>query len=329
MDDIAQMRAELAQLRAELSTLRGGGAGERCSERPPGGSATSRRQLLTLAGASAAGVAGVALAGGRPVAAADPNDVVKNVANPVVAATTLNGSMPTPIFGLFNNATSGEASALYMFSQSAGAPTLRGDNDAIGGVALAGNAPGGRDVLARGSGRIAMDDHVFGGTNQYAPGEFHQSGGTFYAMVSPTVRRVIASPGSAGALTAIEPRRVYDSRSPAPSPGRLGAGESRVISVANGRDLQSGGVNVADIVPSDATVIVFNLTVINTASSGFLSITPAPTTVISASTINWIGDAQVAANSSMVGLAGTREVRVHCGGVGSTDFTLDILGYHR
>lgn len=329
MDDIAQMRAELAQLRAEVAALRGGGATERCGQRPQEGAATSRRQLLTLAGASAAGVAGAAFVGGRPVAAADPNDVVKNVPNAVVAATTLNGSMPTPIFGLFNNATTGEASALYMFTQSAGAPTLRADNDAAGGVALAGNAPGGRDVLARGSGRIAMDDHVFGGSNQYAAGEIHQAGGTFYAMVSPTVRRVVAAPESAGALTAIEPRRVYDSRSPAPSPGRLGAGESRVIPVANGRDLQSGGVNVADIVPVDATVIVFNLTVINTASSGFLSITPAPTTAISASTVNWIGDGQVSANSSMVGLAGTREVRVHCGGIGSTDFTLDVLGYHR
>ncbi len=101
-----------------------------------------------------------------------------------------------------------------------------------------------------------------------------------------------------------------------------------MIPDASGRDLQSGGVNVADIVPSDATVIVFNLTVINTASSGFLSVTPAPAT-ISASTVNWIGDGQVSANSSMVGLAGTREVRVHCGGIGSTDFTLDVLGYHR
>jgi hypothetical protein len=35
------------------------------------------------------------------------------------------------------------------------------------------------------------------------------------------------------------------------------------------------------------------------------------------------------AKSAIVGLIGGRQVRVHCGGSGSTDFALDVLGYHR
>ena len=209
---------------------------------------------------------------------------------------------------------------------------MRADNDAaggIGGVAVSGNAPGGRDIHARGSGRIAMTDHAFGGANQYEHGEIHQAAGTFFAMVTPSSRRVLAAPDAAGALTAIDPRRVYDTRVSEPFFGRIAAGQSRVIPVDNGRSIDTGAVTVADVVPADATVIVFNITVVNTIGDGFLSVTPTPTTAISASTVNWIGGGAVVANSSIVGLVGGRQVRVHCGGSGSTDFALDVLGYHR
>ncbi len=328
-DELGSLRAELDTLRAELEELRQVNA----RSREVGGVATSRRSLLRLAGAGAVGAVGAVVAGGaRPVAAADPNDVVKNAVNPVVGATTLTGSFGFPIDGLFNNATSGDASALYLFTQSGDAPTLRADNNAAGGlgaVALAGNAPGGRDVLARGSGRIAMEHHTFSSIYQYSSGEIHQSDGTLYAMVSPTVRRSLAGPATAGALTVVDPHRVYDSRTPAPLPGRLTGGESRVLSVADARDINTGTVTIADFVPQDATAIMFNLTVVNTSGTGFLAVTPAPTTSINASTINWTGEGNIAANSSIVGLVGGRDIRVHCGGPSSTDFAIDVLGYYR
>lgn len=174
-----------------------------------------------------------------------------------------------------------------------------------------------------------MVDHAFGGSNEYLAGEIHQSGGTIYAMVTPSVRRVLAGAATAGALTVVDPRRVYDSRTPLPAPGVLAAGQSRVVSVADARDVGSGGVTVGDFVPPDATAIMFNLTAVDTTGSGFLSVTPASTTTVSASTLNWVGDGAVSANSSIVGLVGGRDVRVHCGGVGSTEFVIDVLGYYR
>lgn len=325
-----ELRAQVDLLRAELVRLHDRlGAG---SATGPAEAGTSRRSLFGLAGASAIGAIGASLSTGRPAAAADPNDVVKNVANPVVGATTLTGGFNAPVLGLFNTAPAGDASALYMLTQSSDAPTLRADNDGadgLGGVAVAANAPGGRDVHARGSGRIAMVDHAFSSANQYSTGEFHQSGGTFYAMVSPSARQVIAAPGSVGALTLVEPRRVYDSRTPLPDPGRLVAGQSRVVSVADGRSVADGSVNVGDLVPPDATAIVCNLTAVGTSGSGFLSVTPAPATSVNASTLNWTSEGAVVANFSVVGLVGGRAVRVHCGGAGTTDFVIDVLGYHR
>ena len=73
--------------------------------RGPGG---SRRQLFRVAAGTAAGlVAGSVASGGRRVAAADPNDVVKNVPNVVTDTTTLDGSFPGPTLSLFNDGVGG------------------------------------------------------------------------------------------------------------------------------------------------------------------------------------------------------------------------------
>lgn len=327
LDEIDELRAELLRLRQRVERDRSGPVV------PSPGRTTSRRSLLGLAGASAVGAVGATLAAtSRPAAAADPNDVVKNTDNPVVAATTLTGDFETPILGLFNEAEGGNASALYMLTSSSGAPTLRADNDAadgLGGVALAANAPGGRDVLARGSGRIAMVDHVFSSANAYGPGELHQSGGTFYAMVSAGRRQVIAGPGSVGALSVGEPRRAYDSRVPTPAPGRLAPGQSRVISVADGRSVDTGVVTVPDVVPADATAALLNVTAVDAIGRGFLAVTPGPSTGVNASTLNWTTDGSVVANFTVVALVGGRDIRIHCGGAATTDFVVDVLGYHR
>ncbi|MGD9996249.1 MAG: hypothetical protein AB7L17_09630 [Ilumatobacteraceae bacterium] len=292
----------------------------------------TRRAVLGLAGVSAISAVGASLVTASPARAADPDDVVKNTSNPVVASTTMTGAFGNPVMGLFNNGTVGNAGALYLFAQTADGPTVRADNDAVGGlggVAVAANAPGGVDLHARGSGRLLLIDHDFGSVEQYAAGELHQSGGSFYAMVTPGVRRVVAAPDSAGALTVIDPRRVYDSRAPQPQPGTIAPGQSRVIAVADGRAIDSGAVTVSGVVPPDATAIVFNLTVVDTTGSGYLSVTPVTTMSINASTINWSTDDTVTANFSVVGLVDGRAIRVHCAGSGTTHFVVDVLGYHR
>ena len=291
----------------------------------------SRRRLLQVAAGGAVGiVAGSAVGGGRNAAAADPNDVVKNVPNEVTDTTTLDGSFAGPVLSLFNRGGADTSAALYG-SSSTGAPTFRADNDAaggLGGVGVAGNAPGGRDLLALGSGRIAMIDHTFGNADAYGAGELHQAGGTVYAMVTPTVRREIAGPASAGVLHPVTPTRVYDSRVPAPAPGRLEAGEARVISVADGRNVENGAVSVPGLVPDGATAIMYTLTVDQTGGPGYLQVTPGDETALTASTINWTEPNTSLANSSMVGLADDRTIRVFCSPTSSTHFIVDVLGYY-
>lgn len=328
LDDL---RDQVAALRDEIDALRRGATPSDRGPADTGRATGSRRQLFRVAAGTAAGlVAGSAVGGGRRVAAADPDDVVKNISNAVTDTTTLDGSFPGPTFSLFNDGTADNSSALYTSSRS-GTPTVRADNDAtdgLGGVGVAGNAPGGRDLLAFGSGRIAMNDHTFGNAEAYSAGELHQAGGTVYAMVSPTERRVIAGPTSAGALHPVTPTRVYDSRLAVAPSGRLEPDQARVVSVADGRDVVTGAVTVPGLVPDGATAIVYNLTVDQTVGPGYLQVTPGAETGITASTINWTESGTSLANTSMVGIGADRLIRVYCAPSASTHFIVDVLGYY-
>lgn len=334
--ELAHLRRRVERLDSEVGRSRPVQTDDAAvSAAPPAGvtqpgHATSRRRLLHLAGASAIGAVGGAIATGQPARALDPNDVVKNVPNTVDDTTTLDGSFPGPVLSLFNRSGATTARGLYVYGEGA-SPAVRVDhNGDVDAVAVAGNAPAGVDLHATGSGRIAMDDHNFGSGNSYAAGELHQAGGTVFAMVSEAVRRVVAAPDAAGSLFPIDPIRVYDSRLPTPFFGPLAAGQSRTIPVGDARDATTGDVVVSDAVPADATAIAFNLTVARTVGRGYLSITPEPTADPPASTINWATDDAVIANASLVALGGGTSVSVYCGGIGgSTDFIVDVVGFYR
>lgn len=334
--ELGHLRRQVERLDSDVERSRRVQTGDGAPPAPPServtppGQATSRRHLLHLAGASAIGAVGGAIATGRPAIAADPNDVVKNIPNIVTDTTTLDGSFAGPVLSLFNRSGATTARGLYVYGEGA-SPAVRVDHDGdADAVAVAGNAPAGVDLHATGSGRIAMEDHVFGGGNSYAAGELHQTGGTVFAMVSEAVRRVVAAPDAAGSLFPIDPIRVYDSRLLMPFFGPLAAGQSRTIPVADARDAATGDVVESGAVPADATAIAFNLTVARTVGRGYLSVTPAPTPDPPASTINWATDDSVIANSSLVALGGGTSVSVYCGGIGgSTDFIVDVVGFYR
>lgn len=334
--ELDHLRARIERLSAELGGMPSsdgvpalaGRNGSPTAAAAPAGS--TRRQLLRLAGVSAVGVAGGAVMAGQPVVAADPNDVVKGVSNAVDATTTLDGAFAGPVLSLFNRSDAEDARGFYVLSEGT-LPTVRADNARTSAdvVGVAGNAPAGRDFHAMGSGRIAMRDHDFGGGNEYVAGELHQSGGTFYAMVHDGFRRVLAAPEAAGALFAIEPIRVYDSRLPTPLFGPLASGESRTVDINDARDSRTGDVIRSGVVPEDATAIVFNLTAAETTGRGFLSVTPETNNDPGTSTINWSTDGDIVANSSMVRIGVSSSISVHCGGAGSTHFIVDVVGYHR
>ena len=100
------------------------------------------------------------------------------------------------------------------------------------------------------------------------------------------------------------------------------------MSVADKRDLSTGAVVTANVVPGGATAISVNVTVTGTVGTGFLAVNDGGNTVIAASAINWFGPDQSAANSIIVPVNSARQVTVIAGGGGSTHFILDVSGYY-
>ncbi len=140
--------------------------------------------------------------------------------------------------------------------------------------------------------------------------------------------RKLAGDDTAGSLHPITPTRVYDSRLPLPSPGKLAPGANRTISVANGRSLTTGAVTVTNLVPIGARAVAYNLTLDQTELAGFLSVNPGGVVTLSASSINWSSSGQIIANGGIVGLDFSRQIKVFCGGLGATHFIVDITGYY-
>lgn len=130
----------------------------------------------------------------------------------------------------------------------------------------------------------------------------------------------------------ISPVRAYDSRWAASGStagltlGVINGGDARTISVANGRDLNSGAITAADAVPAGASAIAYNLTLSNTTGIGFLAVTPGGASSYAASSINWSSAGQLLANGLIVGVDGARTIKVFAGG-NSTNFIVDVVGY--
>lgn len=120
---------------------------------------------------------------------------------------------------------------------------------------------------------------------------------------------------NAASYTSLEPQRIFDTRSGANSPARpLAPGESRSFRVTN-----LGGV------ASNASAVVFNLTVDGPTASGYLTAFPAGTTRPEASNINFRrGD--VIANLVIVRVGSSGQVTLF-NQSGSTHAIADVVGY--
>jgi hypothetical protein len=148
---------------------------------------------------------------------------------------------------------------------------------------------------------------------------------------TPGQWRKITGTTTAGAFHAISPRRVYDSRAAAPSPGALAGGANRLVSVADGRDLATGAVTTADVVPAGASAITCNVTVVDTVGAGFLTVNPGGETVVQSAAINWSATGQVLNNGIVARLDTQRRLTIIAGGGAgaSTNVVIDVTGYYR
>lgn len=127
----------------------------------------------------------------------------------------------------------------------------------------------------------------------------------------------------------INPVRAYDSRAPQPLFGPLGAKQARDVSVADGRDRNTGAVTVPNVVPPGARSINYNVTAVDTTSRGWFEVAPAGSAQTMTSSINWPGANDVIANGLTVGISDGRAIRVRSGATGPTNFTVDLFGYFR
>lgn len=234
------------------------------------------------------------------------------------------------------NATGADTTGISATAGRTGIQTLMSAVDDNAGITVL----GGRRGLVTGGCHLPLSIAPAGDPGppvalgfDYRIGDVYVDGeGSLYHCIaagSPGQWRQVTGPSTAGAFTAVNPTRVYDSRlGSGPGTGRITGGQERVTSVANGIDALTGSVSVPGLVPAGATAIQYNLTVVETSGSGFLQVSPSDVTGVTSSSINWYQSNQIVANGLVVRLGGDRQVRTSAGG-GSTHYVIDVLGYYR
>ncbi|MCB0995616.1 MAG: hypothetical protein KDB21_11030 [Acidimicrobiales bacterium] len=322
--EIEALREELRQVRAELRTL------------------VSRRALFGLAGAGVVGAV-VAAAPGT-AAAADGDNLVLGQQNDATTRTVLLA--PDTDGALFVQNT-GNAVAIYgisadntgVWGQTTDSTAVIGLDSGLtnAGVGVGGFSTNGRGVV--GSGGLAALRLIPAAAEGPPTAGAHLVGDLVLDSTSvlylctaagdPGTWRRVDSPDPPPSFSPVAPARVYDSRWPGQA-GPILTGLNRTLSVADGKAIGDGTVTVADLVPSGATAVAYNITVVNTEGRGFLTVLPGGTTTVTVASVNWAADGAVVANASLVALGGDREVTVVCGGLGgtATDFVIDVVGYY-
>ena len=132
----------------------------------------------------------------------------------------------------------------------------------------------------------------------------------------------------------MNPLRLADTRcsaSPAPSyctGERLPTANSKLISVA-GEAAENVTVTGVDSIPTSATAVVANVTVVNMASGGYLDIYPEGTTPPMVSSLNWTRTSGVVTNLVTVPVnTSNGQITVENGASGPVNVIVDIEGYY-
>ena len=242
-----------------------------------------------------------------------------------VAAATAAGALGAAAFGQHASAANGQPVLLGQ-DNSATLPT-RVSNDGPfddlagpGPIALELESPGGHLRFIGNPGDIVHGTYP-DGTLAYNG----SSGLEIWQIDGDDVRpTLLARPGTAGAFSFLAPpERVYDSR-PGSAPdlandGALSAGQTRTI------DLLAAGT---EQIPEFVDGVMINLTVTQTTGAGFLSVfSDALTDVPTSSNINWSGPGQTIANMTVSATRFAR-LKVHCGGTGTTHLIIDVMGIY-
>ena len=133
---------------------------------------------------------------------------------------------------------------------------------------------------------------------------------------------VLAAPSTASSeYTAISPCRLVNTRSPGtigPKSTPFTAGQTFTFAVR--------GTNGQCVIPSAATAVTANITVVNATAQSFLTVFPADVGLPNASTINWKANQTPLANGATLALSAAGEINVN-NNAGTVDVIIDITGY--
>ena len=184
---------------------------------------------------------------------------------------------------------------------------------------------GANDLLVDQSGRVRFTKAASPAPTSTANGAVgtlaRDSSGSIWYCYGANQWMLLSGAATAGALIAIAPARVYDSR-PGFEPngvtkGAISPGQNRVVDCT---------VNASGV-PAAARAVVLNLTAANTAGRGNLAVYPDGTPPPATSSINYTAGVNIA-NSTTSGCGPGAKVRVQCGGSAGCDFIIDIVGYY-
>jgi hypothetical protein len=324
----------IAALEAELASLK---------------AATSRREMFKkLAVAGAGAVAGAAAVSAAPAAAADNNPLIlgaggdgNNVETTRTILTytgaTLKPGPDSTFLGVRDDTASQvqpetagftaivndkARSALFGYSQGDGVGLHGISEQGFGMIAFCRDGVGGHFQ----GGRANVNLPPFGvppplRTDDHLQGELvHDQNGDVWMCVgggTPGVWRTLAGPSTAGQLHLLTaPLRLYDSR--ATSDGPLGAGALRTVALASAA------------APLQATGAMISLTLTQTIDRGFLAVFATGATYQGNSNLNWFGDNQTFAVTTVTAIDAGQKISVLAGGPdgASAHFIVDVIGYY-
>ena len=208
------------------------------------------------------------------------------------------------------------ADAVTSFENNAPFPNLFGP----GPIAMQLSSPGGHLQFVGAPGDTVLGTYPIGtlAYNASSGLELWQPG------LGPTpVRRCSPVPARRGAHAAPRAGRVYDSRPGAvpdlPNDGRIATGQVRTIGL-----LDSGAEGFGENIDG----VMINLTVTDTLGWGFLTVFSAGIAATpNVSSINWFEGGMTVANH-VVSAVDLAQLKVACGGGGSTHFIVDVIGVY-
>jgi hypothetical protein len=331
----------IAALEAELSRLK---------------AATSRRDLFKkLAVAGAGAVAGAAVvappagaADNNPLLLGSPGDAINTEQTRTIltyAGPALNPGTDSAFFSVRDDSATQiqpesagitavvnekARSALFGYSQGDGVGLHGISEQGFGMIAFCRDGVGGHFQ----GGRANVNLPPFGPppplrTDEHLQGELvHDQDGDFWLCLAtgrPGLWRKIGGRYSAGQLHLLAaPLRVYDSR--ARGDGPLAAGGQRTVTLTAGAATATPPPGV----PLQPTGAMISLTLTLTVDRGFMAVFATGATYQGNSNINWFGDNQSLAVTTVTAMDADQKITVLAGGPdgASTHFVVDVIGYY-